>query len=482
MYPLAGLLRQARLSTDQGHQESGVFGMRFETAKQAWEAALASLELQVSRPIFRTWLKDTTGLSLEGDRIVVGTPSTFVAEWLEKRMSSLIESALSQVMGQRMEARFEVLTEQTPPAALKPGPGRSPEPRPTATVAAHPAPTANGRAPLNRRYTLASFVVGASNQLAYAAALAVCSKPGEAYNPLYLYAGVGLGKTHLLQAIGHASTANGLSCLYVSSDQFTNDFVTSIQTRKTREFREKYHSVDVLLMDDIQFMRGREATQEGFFHAFNDLHNSNRQIVIASDRHSSALQPLEDRLRSRFEWGLAADIQSPDQETRLAILQAKAGNNGVSMPLDVQELIADNFPTNIRELEGALNRVCAFSDFTGRPPTLDLAHEALGNVLTHDTSAIPSPEAIIAVVCSFYGTSPEALQSKRRDKTTAHARQVAVYLLREIALKNLREIGALLGHRDHATIRYSLMKVTDLRESDATLRSDISAITELITK
>ena len=356
--------------------------MRFENATQAWEAALSSLELQVSRPIFRTWLKDTVGLSLEGDRIVVGAPSTFVAEWLEKRMSSLIESALSHAMGRRMEARFQVLTEPPSQAPGVPEAPPVPAPRPSAPVAA-------GQSPLNRKYTLSSFVVGESNQLAYAAALAVSSKPGEAYNPLFLYSGVGLGKTHLLHAIGHASNAKGLSCLYVSSEQFTNDFVTSIQTRKTREFREKYHSVDVLLMDDIQFMRGKEATQEGFFHAFNDLHNTNRQIVIASDRPSSALQPLEDRLRSRFDWGLSADIQSPDQETRLAILQAKAGTHGITIPMDVHELIAENFPSNIRELEGALNRVCALSDFTGRPPTLELAREALANILFTEGQGYP---------------------------------------------------------------------------------------------
>ena len=445
--------------------------MRIETATQAWEAALASLELQVSRPIFRTWLKDTVGLSLEGDRIVVGAPSTFVAEWLEKRMSSLIESSLAHVMGRRMEARFQILTEPPSQATPKPAPVQTPPPRAAATA---------GHAPLNHRYTLASFVVGASNQLAYAAALAVSANPGEAYNPLFLYSGVGLGKTHLLHAIGHASTAKGLSCLYVSSEQFTNDFVTSIQTRKTREFREKYHSVDVLLMDDIQFMRGKEATQEGFFHAFNDLHNTNRQIVIASDRPSGALQPLEDRLRSRFDWGLAADIQSPDQETRLAIVQAKAGAHGVSIPPEVQELIAQNFPSNIRELEGALNRVCALSDFTGRPPSLALAQEALGSVLATEARSIPTPEDVLSAVCSFYGTSLDILQSKRRDKETAKARQVAIYMLREVALKNLREIGSLLGNRDHATIRYSWMKVTEARENDPRIRSDIDQINDAI--
>ena len=455
--------------------------MKFQTSAQAWEAVLSSLELQVSRPIFRTWLKDTVGLSLEDNRIVVGTPSAFVAEWLEKRMSSLIESALSQVMGQRTEARFQILTEQPTPAHARPVSAHSPAPSAPPPANDRPLGSANGRPRLNQKYTLSSFVVGASNQLAYAAALAVSSRPGEAYNPLFLYAGVGLGKTHLLQAIGHAYATKGMSYLYVSSEQFTNDFVTSIQAKRTREFREKYHSADVLLVDDIQFLRGREATQEGFFHTFNDLHNTNRQIVIASDRPSAALMPLEDRLRSRFEWGLSADIQTPDQETRIAILQAKAGSQGANIPQEVHELIAESFPVNIRELEGALNRVCAYADFTGRAPDLDLAYEALGSLLPQSASSIPTPDMVLASVCAFYSVTNDALCSRRRDKSISKARQMAIYLLREVSLKNLREIGSLLGHRDHATIRYAWMKICEARETDTALKSDISAILDSIT-
>ena len=454
--------------------------MKFQTSAQAWEAVLSSLELQVSRPIFRTWLKDTVGLSLEDNRIVVGTPSAFVAEWLEKRMSSLIESALSQVMGQRTEARFQILTEQPTPAHARPASAHSPEPSAPLPADDRPLANTNGRPRLNQKYTLSSFVVGASNQLAYAAALAVSSRPGEAYNPLFLYAGVGLGKTHLLQAIGHAYATKGMSYLYVSSEQFTNDFVTSIQAKRTREFREKYHSADVLLVDDIQFLRGREATQEGFFHTFNDLHNTNRQIVIASDRPSSALVPLEDRLRSRFEWGLSADIQTPDQETRIAILQAKAGSQGANIPQEVHELIAENFPANIRELEGALNRVCAYADFTGRAPDLALAHEALGSLLPQSATSIPTPDVVLASVCTFYSVTNDALCSRRRDSSISKARQVAIYLLREVSLKNLREIGSLLGHRNHATIRYAWMKISEARETDTVLKADLSAILDSI--
>ena len=454
--------------------------MKFQSSAQAWEAVLSSLELQVSRPIFRTWLKDTVGLSLEDNRIIVGTPSAFVAEWLEKRMSSLIESALSQVMGQRTEARFQILTEQPAPAHARPISAHSPAQSAPLPANDRPLANTNGRSRLNQKYTLSSFVVGASNQLAYAAALAVSSRPGEAYNPLFLYAGVGLGKTHLLQAIGHAYATKGMSYLYVSSEQFTNDFVTSIQAKRTREFREKYHSADVLLVDDIQFLRGREATQEGFFHTFNDLHNTNRQIVIASDRPSSALLPLEERLRSRFEWGLSADIQTPDQETRIAILQAKAGSQGANIPQEVHELIAENFPANIRELEGALNRVCAYADFTGRTPDLALAHEALGSLLPQSASSIPTPDVVLASVCTFYNVTNDALCSRRRDSSISKARQIAIYLLREVSLKNLREIGSLLGHRNHATIRYAWMKISEARETDTVLKADLSAILDSI--
>jgi chromosomal replication initiator protein len=445
-----------------------------------WEATLGSLELQVSRPIYATWLKDTVGLSYDGDHFTVGTPSAFVAEWLEKRMSSLIENTLSQVAGQPLAVQFQIMTEQR--AAYKPRQNGHKNPELPAQVPTNGNNHINGTTTfqLNPRYTLESFIVGESNQLAYAAAQAVASRPGEAYNPLFLYAGVGLGKTHLLHGIGHAMSQKGLSYLYASSEQFTNDFITAIQAKKTSQFREKYRSVDVLLIDDIQFMRGKEAIQEGFFHTFNDLHNTNRQIVIASDRPSAALSPLEDRLRSRFEWGLSADMQTPDPETRLAILRAKAAALGVPVPGDVLELIAENFPNSVRDLEGALNRVTAFADLTSRPLTLEMAHHGLGDLLSTKRPKVPLPQDVIALVCSFYDIDCETLYSKRRDKRSAHARQVAMYLMREVSQTTLSEIGALLGGRDHATVRYALTKISRLKETDSALHLELSAMTESI--
>ena len=445
-----------------------------------WEAVLGSLELQVSRPSYATWLKDTTGLSFEDNRMVVGVPSAFVAQWLEQRMSSLIEATLSQVVGQPATVRFQVAAAHGTTA-----PRRetllNEDDSPARPATAPTSSRGTGSFALNPKYTLDSFVVGQSNQLAYAAAVAVSTRPGSAYNPLFLYGGVGLGKTHLLHGIGHASARNGLSYLYVSSEQFTNEFITSIQMKSTRAFREKYRSVDVLLMDDIQFLRGKETIQESFFHTFNALHNSNRQIVVACDRPTSALAPLEDRLRSRLQWGLSADIQLPELETRKAIVKMKAHSMGVTVPDEVSDLISTNFTSSIRDMEGALNRVCAYADLTSAPLNLALASQSLGDMLTAPQQRIPSPEAIIAQVCSFYSTDVKAIASKRRDHKVTLARQVTVYLLREWTQMSLKGIGSLAGNRDHTTIRHAWAKIQRERETNATLASDIKSICTAIT-
>ena len=454
--------------------------MNHWTPHQMWEAALGSLELQVSRPSYSTWLKDTVGLSWDGGQMVVGTSSSFVAEWLERRMSSLVESTLAQITGNAASVHFQVLTlPSTPRGSSQQG---SPEPLHSAPI--HPNGSVhangNGSTKLNGKYTLESFVVGASNQLAYAASVAVSSRPGKAYNPLFLYAGVGLGKTHLLHAIGNESAGNGARCLYVTSEQFTNDFITSIQTRKTHEFRERYRSVDVLLVDDIQFFRGKDSIQEGFFHTFNDLHNTDRQIVIASDRPSCELALLEDRLRSRFEWGLSAEMDIPDAETRLAILQAKAAYLGISIPQDVLALISQAFHHSVRDLEGALNRVSAFSDLTGQPLNTEIAEHALGDIIKPAQKAIPKTEAVLSQVCLFYGVSLPSLSSKRRDKNLTKARQVAIYLMREEAQATLIQIGQSLGGRDHTSVRYAYRQISEQIEGDTSLKADVESISSTL--
>jgi chromosomal replication initiator protein len=446
---------------------------------QMWEATLGSLELQVSRPSYATWLKDTVGLSLDDNRMVVGAPSAFIAQWLERRMSALIEAALSQVAGLPTTVQFQVITQRASHTA--------PLEKPQALAAPIPQ-SPSGRSSqngtrafkLNPKYTLDSFVVGQSNQLAYAAAVAVSSQSGTAYNPLFLYGGVGLGKTHLLHGIGHASAGKGLNYLYVSSEQFTNEFITSIQMKRTGDFREKYRSVDVLLMDDIQFMRGKEAIQESFFHTFNDLHNSNRQIVIACDRPSSALVPLEDRLRSRFQWGLSADLQPPDLETRRAILEVKAAAMRVGVPDEVLDLISENFLSSIRDLEGALNRVCAYSDLTAQTLTLDLAYLSLGDLLATKQKQVPPPDLVISQVCSFYGIERQALVSKRRDKKVTSARQVAIFLLRESTQMSLKDIGAVVGNRDHTTVRHAWAKVLKEKTTNKSLSAQLDLISASI--
>ncbi len=453
--------------------------MNHPSPRTIWEAVLGRLELQVSKPSFATWLRDTSGVSYDDGRMVVETASPFAARWLEQRMSALVEATLSQIAGRPSTVRFRV-------AGAPPGP----DPAPTAkhTYAGRgehqpyepPAPALRGDFPLNPRYTLSSFVVGESNQLAYAAAVAVSTRPGTAYNPLFLYGGVGLGKTHLLHGIGNASATRGLSCLYVSSEQFTNDFITSLQTKRMREFRERYRSVDVLLMDDIQFLRGKETVQESFFHTFNDLHNSNRQIVLACDRPTSALSPIEDRIRSRLQWGLSADIQLPARETRKAILEFKAREMGATVPDELLNLLAARFPGSVREMEGALNRVVAFADLTGGEINLALVHSALGDLLSSPPAALPEPEAILGRVCAFFGVDIHAVVSKRRDRKVTLARQVAIYLLREQAQLPLKSIGALVGNREHPSIRQAWAKIQRDREADAVLDKQIRTLSNAI--
>ncbi|NOQ43574.1 MAG: chromosomal replication initiator protein DnaA, partial [Dehalococcoidia bacterium] len=368
-----------------------------ESAGEIWEAVLGELQLQVNRTNFDTWLKDTVGLSYEGDKFVVGVPSPFAVEWLEKRLISLIEKTLIGVIGDRVNICFQIQEQGT----------RS-KPRGNGKSSASVNHRKIGSNTFNPKYTFDSFIVGTCNRLAHAAAMGVAEKPGHVYNPLFIYGGVGLGKTHLLHAIGRCVTDSKLRVLYVSTEQFTNEFIKAIRERKTEEFRSKYRSVDVLLIDDIQFIIGKEQTQEGFFHTFNDLHNGSRQIVITSDRPPKSMPLLEDRLRSRFAWGLVADVQSPELETRLAILQAKSEENEISVPQDVLDFIARKVQKSIRELEGSLNRIVAFSRLTKSPLTLELAEKALAEFPDTAPRRALSPPLIITNVAKYFDLEPEA--------------------------------------------------------------------------
>ncbi|MEW6231636.1 MAG: chromosomal replication initiator protein DnaA [Chloroflexota bacterium] len=444
-------------------------------ARQIWQAALGELQLQMTRADYETWLKDTAIVSHEDSTFVVAAPSPFVKEWLDNRLAASIKRTLVGILGYTVDVRFVVQSVlkdsgQDRPSLRHNGPAR--EKSPAGTV-----PTVRvAESPLSPKYTFENFIVGSSNRLAHAASLAVARRLTQDYNPLFLYGGVGLGKTHLLHAIGHLAWQQELTVLYVSSETFTNDLINSIREQKTEAFRHKYRRIDFLLVDDIQFLAGKEGTQEEFFHTFNALHGANKQIVVSSDRPPKAILAMEDRLRSRFEWGLIADIQPPDLETRIAILQAKGESQGLAIPSEVIDYIANRVQSNIRELEGSLNRVVAYAALANAPITVPMAAVALNDTLVSPRKA--SPMKVVEVVAAFYGLSVGALQGKKRDKEIVLPRQVAMYLLREETNASLVQIGEALGGRDHSTILHGCEKITSSMRGDNGLRQEIMALRE----
>ncbi len=434
-----------------------------KSAGEIWDATLGGLEVEVTKSNYQTWLKDTVGLSYRDGYFVVGAPNAFAVAWLEKRLYNLIKKTLSGVLGCSVEVKFEVNQAQQGENSVTPEIGGK---------------VTGNQCNFNPKYTFDTFVVGSSNRLAHAAALGVASNPGKMYNPLFLYGGAGLGKTHLLHAIGQACQDNYNQIVYVTTEQFTNEFISSVMKNNTAEFRDKYRSADVLLIDDIQFIANKESTQEGLFHTFNELHSTNRQIVISSDRPPKTLSLLEERLRSRFEWGLIADIQYPDFETRAAILQAKAEELNVTVPLEVFYLISRRVQNNIRELEGALNRVIAYAKLLNSPISTDLVVEALMDISIDETRKSLTYDILLEAVASYFGLTPEALISKKRDKAVAFARQVAMYLMREEMNTPWTEIGRTLGGRDHSTVVYGYSKISAEVEASSALRRDVLEIKE----
>ena len=450
-------------------------------AEQLWEAALGELQLQVTRPNYDTWLRDTVGLRYDGETLVVGAPSDFITAWLGSKLRPMITKTLSGIVGGPAPVLFEVLgapgmgeAVNSPAAALVDAPGNHAPQRPSVTPYSQPR--------LQEKYTFQTFIVGNSNRLAHAAAQGVAERPGDSYNPLFIYGGVGLGKTHLLHAIGHVALGKGLRVLYVSSEQFTNDFVNAIRAQRNEEFRSKYRSADVLLIDDVQFIAGKEGTQEEFFHTFNDLHSQSRQIVISSDRPPKLISLLEDRLRSRFEWGLIADVAAPDYETRLAILRAKADEQDMHVPEQVLQMIARRIQDNIRELEGSLNRIVAFSRLTGQEITTELSQQAIADLAPSQKHRLQNPATIIDTVAAYFNLTPAQICGKSRDKDLVHARHIAMYLLREEAQRPLTEVGKILGNRDHSTILHGLNKVQDSYYSNQELRHEIEEIRNQFTR
>ncbi len=440
------------------------------SAREIWEATLGALQVQVSKPNYRTWLEKTTGLSYESEEFVVSVPNTFIAEYLEKNQRSLIEKTLIGIAASpdisvtfRVNGKFSNGLGQRRTNRKNRGDGQL------------------SSVMLKENYVFESFVVGKSNRLAFSAAQAIAEKPGLSYNPLFIYGAAGLGKTHLLHAIGQVALARNMAVLCVSAEQFTNEFVAAIRERKTEEFRSKYRNLDMLLIDDIHFISGKEQTEESFFHTFNELHNANRQIVMTSDQPPRSMGFIQERLRSRFEWGLTVDIRPPAYETRLAILQSKAEQRGLEAAPEVLEFIAGGTNQNIRELEGSLNRVIAYAQLVHSVPTVDLAAEALLDLSGREgtTPAITSGLVLEAVTSSFQ-LAPGDLTGAKRDKVTALARRVAMYVLRQETSLSVAQIGEALGGRDASAVTNAGKKVAAEMGDNRFLSRKIQDIQKII--
>lgn len=440
-------------------------------SQDVWQAAISNIQRQLVSHSFATWFRPLTLGNINGNHLQVLLPNRFFKEWFEEHYLELLRSALEDLLFTRVEIELAVPNQDS----LPPPPPREPPPK---RPARRP-----GRAtsPLNAKYTFDSFVVGTGNQLAHAASLAVGEHISKVYNPLFIYGGVGLGKTHLLHAIGHFVLERDslVHVSYISSERFTNDLINAIRFDATTDFRNRYRSVDVLLIDDIQFIAGKERTQEEFFHTFNDLYNASKQIVLTSDSIPKEIPGLEGRLRSRFEWGLIADIQAPDLETKAAILRKKAQAEGVQIPDEVSLFIATNVKTNVRELEGYLVRIVAYASLTNQAITLDLAREVLKELVDGDR-AITMPR-IVEIVADFYRLKEKELLSKSRHKSIVLPRQVAMYLCRTNTNASLPDIGAEFGGKDHSTVIHACAKVRELMARDDKFRRQLHDLTNLLT-
>ena len=459
-----------------------------QRAKRLWSAVLGDLEMQVTKPSFDTWLKSTTGVDASEGALVVGAPNTFVAEMLERRMHRLILEAVERVNRKPTAVRFQVVSGADGAESNGSG-GSSPSASdpPTTELPRPPHESANGNGlshrtiSLNSRYNFDSFIVGKSNELAHAAALAVSAKPGVVYNPLTIYADVGLGKTHLLHAIGHEARSKGLSLIYATTEEFTNQYIRAIREGRTEDFRDRYRSTDILLLDDIQFLIGKEQTQEGFFHTFNFLHTMNNQIVITSDRPIVSLSLLEDRVRSRLAGGLVVDIQPPDIETRLAIIRARLSRSGQRIGSEAETILAERIHRNVRDLEGCLNRVLAYADLTGRPITVALVKTIVADTLAGSRRRSAFPDAVVEAVASYFQIDVESLKGPRGKREVARARQVAMHLIREETGIGPTAIGRILGGKDHSTVIKNCSKIAAQLDTDPHLRRDILNIRESLT-
>jgi chromosomal replication initiator protein len=451
---------------------------------QIWSQVQEELRFQLAKRTYDMWLKNTSVVSADGSTFRIGVPSKLAKDWLEDRFSGLIQETLQAVTGAEVGIDFVISpSSHRPPLLATDGEdadGHSANGHENGHENGVEADVAPAPSELNARFRFSSFVVGHNSQFAHAAAKAVAEAPGDSYNPLFLYGGVGLGKTHLMHAIGHEvhDRFPRKRVVYLTSEQFTNEVITSIATARMGEFRHKYRTVDVLLIDDVQFLAGKDRTKEEFFHTFNALHEINKQIVISSDRPPKEIPTLEDRLRSRFEWGLIADIQPPDFETRLAILHSKLGGHTSLVPEEVLNFIAHKVQRNIRELEGALTRVQAFAAVHQRSVDEDEAARLLADIIPASTRKPINVDRIQVLVADFYNITLEDMKSKRRDKHIVFPRQVAMFLVREETPSSLPAIGKAFGGRDHTTALHSIEKIANELKEDERLRFEVQAIRE----
>jgi chromosomal replication initiator protein len=445
-----------------------------------WQAVLGEIELSISRGNFVTWFKNTCLLRQDEERIVIGVPNVFIKQQLERKYHDMVVATLHKNGATPERVEYKIHSALTPnreedPMVLRPSPSGS-------ATAAAPAKlqttalTHTYRQGLNERYTFDNFIVGSGNELAYAACQAVAAQPGTKYNPLFLYGGVGIGKTHLIQAVGNTVLAgnNKARVVYVSSEQFLQEFVDALRYKKNTDFADFYRGADVLIVDDVQFIAGKEKVQEEFFHTFNALHQASKQIIISSDRPPRDIPTLEERLRSRFVWGMSIDMQTPDFETRCAILQTKAHTHGVGLPNDVTDYLATNVQTNIRELEGALNQLLAFCEMRGLEPNLSIASSLLGSSQSRPKHI--SARQIIERTARHFQIPMEDILGPKRDKDIVVPRQVAMYMLRSELHLSFPKIAKELGRKDHTTAIHSIEKIEKEARIDADIRAAISSI------
>lgn len=438
-----------------------------------WDNVLARIETKVNRHSFYTWFKPTSFVADDGASLRVRVPNALFRDWLTKHYSAVLSEALGEV--DRRDSTVEFVTDDTPVVAV-PAPPAEPLTAEPERPPLEDEGVAGGLAP---RYSFDTFIVGPSNQFAHAACRAVAEAPSRSYNPLFIYGGVGLGKTHLMHAIGHyvLNHLKALKLTYISSERFMNEMINAVRYDRILDFRERYRSVDVLLVDDIQFLAGKEGTQTEFFHTFNALYDSQKQIVLSSDCPPHEIPQLEERLRSRFEWGLIADIQSPDLETKVAILKRKAEAEGVGLPDNVALYIAGKIKSNIRELEGSLIRLVAYASLTGREISLPLAQDVLRNVLQHDDRAV-TIEVIQKFVADYYQLKLAELKSRNNSKSVAMPRQIAMYLCKTLTNASLPEIGRSFGGKHHSTVIHSVRKIEELRKRDGDFHTLLNTLSE----